>query len=156
MRRSQYLHLCPSNLNWEAIDLEHIIDQFSASCFDTSYDWITSPKISQYRYIYLATHGIFDNNNPAFSSTILSSFDAQGNDRKAYLRFPDLFNLNLPTELVLSAYQTGLGSDVPGEGLVGMTRGLMYAGALSVSVSLWKVDDQTTSDLMQQFCKNLW
>jgi CHAT domain-containing protein/Tfp pilus assembly protein PilF len=125
--------------------------------FDASYDWITSAKISQYRYLHLATHGIFDNDKPALSSIILSSFDAQGHDRKAYLRFPEIFNLDLPTELVvLSACQTGLGQDVPGEGLVGVTRGLMYAGALRVSVSLWSVDDQATSDLMQDFYKNLW
>ena len=132
-------------------------DRTSAFGFDASYDWITSPKISQYRYVHLATHGIFDNSNPALSSIILSSFDAQGRDRKAYLRFPDLFNLNLPAELVvLSACQTGLGNDIPGEGLVGMTHGLMYAGALRVSLSLWNVDDQATSDLMQQFYRNLW
>jgi CHAT domain-containing protein len=125
--------------------------------FDASYDWITDPKISQYRYVHLATHGFFDSDNPALSSIILSSFDAQGHDRKAYLRFPDLFNLNLPTELVvLSACETGLGNNVPGEGLVGMTRGLMYAGALRVAVSLWAVDDHATSDLMQDFYKNLW
>jgi CHAT domain-containing protein/Flp pilus assembly protein TadD len=129
----------------------------SAFGFDASYDWITSPKISQYRYVHLATHGFFDNDKPALSSIILSSFDAKGNDRKAFLRFPDLFNLNLPTELVvLSACETGLGNNVPGEGLVGMTRGLMYAGALRVAVSLWAVDDQATSDLMQDFYKNLW
>ena len=132
-------------------------DRTSAFGFDASYDWITSPKISQYRYVHLATHGIFDNTNPALSSIILSSFDVQGRDRKAYLRFPDLFNLNLPAELVvLSACQTGLGNNVPGEGLVGMTHGLMYAGALRVSLSLWNVDDRATSDLMQQFYKNLW
>jgi CHAT domain-containing protein/Flp pilus assembly protein TadD len=132
-------------------------ERTAAYGFDASYDWITSPNISQYRYLHLATHGIFDNDKPALSSIILSSFDAQGHDRKAYLRFPELFNLNLPTELVvLSACQTGLGKDVPGEGLVGMTRGLMYAGALRVSVSLWSVDDQATSDLMQQFYTNLW
>jgi CHAT domain-containing protein/Flp pilus assembly protein TadD len=125
--------------------------------FDASYDWITDPKISQYRYVHLATHGFFDSDNPALSSIILSSFDAQGHDRKAFLRFPDLFNLNLPTELVvLSACETGLGNNVPGEGLVGMTRGLMYAGALRVAVSLWAVDDRATSDLMQDFYKNLW
>ncbi len=129
----------------------------SAFGFDASYDWITDSKISQYRYVHLATHGFFDNDKPALSSIILSSFDAQGNDRKAFLRFPDLFNLNLPTELVvLSACETGLGNNVPGEGLVGMTRGLMYAGALRVAVSLWAVDDQATSDLMQDFYKNLW
>jgi CHAT domain-containing protein len=132
-------------------------DRTSAFGFDASYDWITDPKISQYRYLHLATHGFFDSDNPALSSIILSSFDAQGRDRKAYLRFPDLFNLNLPAELVvLSACETGLGNDVPGEGLVGMTRGLMYAGALRVAVSLWSVDDQATSDLMQDFYKNLW
>jgi CHAT domain-containing protein/Flp pilus assembly protein TadD len=129
----------------------------SAFGFDASYDWITNPKISQYRYVHLATHGFFDNDKPALSSIILSSFDAQGRDRKAHLRFPDLFNLTLPTELiVLSACQTGLGNNIPGEGLVGMTRGLMYAGALRVAVSLWSVDDQATSDLMQDFYQNLW
>ncbi len=132
-------------------------DSTAAFGFDASYDWITDPKISQYRYVHLATHGFFDNDKPALSSIILSSFDAKGNDRKAFLRFPDLFNLNLPTELVvLSACETGLGNNVPGEGLVGMTRGLMYAGALRVAVSLWAVDDQATSDLMQDFYKNLW
>jgi CHAT domain-containing protein/Tfp pilus assembly protein PilF len=132
-------------------------DSTSAFGFDASYDWITNPKISQYRYVHLATHGFFDNDKPALSSIILSSFDAQGRDRRAFLRFPDLFNLNLPTELVvLSACETGLGNNIPGEGLVGMTRGLMYAGALRVAVSLWAVDDQATSDLMQDFYKNLW
>jgi CHAT domain-containing protein/Flp pilus assembly protein TadD len=132
-------------------------ESMSAFGFDASYDWITDPKISQYRYIHLATHGFFDNDKPALSSIILSSFDAEGRDRKAYLRFPDLFNLTLPTELVvLSACETGLGNNIPGEGLVGMTRGLMYAGALRVAVSLWSVDDQSTSDLMQDFYKNLW
>jgi CHAT domain-containing protein len=133
-------------------------DSTSAFGFDASYDWITSPKISEYRYVHLATHGFFDGDKPALSSIVLSSFDAEGHDRKAYLRFPDLFNLNLPAELVvLSACETGLGNNVPGEGLVGMTRGLMYAGALRVAVSLWSVDDQATSDLMQDFYKNnLW
>jgi CHAT domain-containing protein/Tfp pilus assembly protein PilF len=132
-------------------------DSTSAFGFDASYDWITSPKISEYRYVHLATHGFFDGDKPALSSIVLSSFDAQGHDRRAYLRFPDLFNLNLPAELVvLSACETGLGNNIPGEGLVGMTRGLMYAGALRVAVSLWSVDDQATSDLMQDFYKNLW
>jgi CHAT domain-containing protein/Tfp pilus assembly protein PilF len=132
-------------------------DNTSAFGFEASYDWITSPKISQYRYVHLATHGFFDGDKPALSSIVLSSFDAEGRDRKAYLRFPDLFNLNLPAELVvLSACETGLGNNVPGEGLVGMTRGLMYAGALRVAVSLWTVDDKATSELMQQFYTNLW
>jgi CHAT domain-containing protein len=152
-----------SRLTFTATEAQEILkltpnqDNTSAFGFDASYDWITNPKISQYRYVHLATHASFNNDKPALSSIILSSFDAQGHDRRADLRLPDLFNLNLPTELVvLSACETGLGNSVPGEGLVGMTRGLMYAGALRVAVTLWSVDDQATSDLMQDFYKNLW
>jgi CHAT domain-containing protein/Flp pilus assembly protein TadD len=132
-------------------------DRISAFGFDANYDWVTSPNLSQYRYIHLATHGFFDGNTPAFSSIVLSGYDSQGRDRKGYLRLPELFNLNLSAELViLSACQTGLGNDVPGEGSVGMTRGLMYAGALRVSSTLWKVDDKATAELMEEFYKNLW
>jgi CHAT domain-containing protein len=58
--------------------------------------------------------------------------------------------------VVLSACETGLGETVPGEGLIGMTRGLMYAGALRVNVSLWKVDDKATAELMQDMYTQLW
>ena len=66
---------------------------------------------------------------------------------------PEFFSLKLPaTELaVLSACQTGLGKEVSGEGLIGLTRGLMYAGAPRVVVSLWSVSDQATAELMKAF-----
>jgi len=48
----------------------------------------------------------------------------------------------------LSACQTGLGKEIKGEGLVGMTRGFMYAGAARVMVSLWNVNDKATAELM--------
>jgi CHAT domain-containing protein len=61
-----------------------------------------------------------------------------------------------PAELiVLSACQTELGKNVNGEGLVGLTRGLMYAGAARVAVSLWSVNDKGTSVLMQEFYKEM-
>jgi CHAT domain-containing protein len=56
---------------------------------------------------------------------------------------------------VLSACETGLGKEVNGEGLVGLTRGLMYAGAARVVLSLWKVSDDGTSALMQEFYKQM-
>ena len=60
--------------------------------------------------------------------------------------------LNLPAELiVLSACNTGLGKEIKGEGLVGMVRGFMYAGAARVVSSLWKVDDEATAELMKRF-----
>ncbi len=125
--------------------------------FDSNYPWVTSPKLNQYRYLHLATHGIFDQERPELSSLILSLYNPNGDPQKGFLRLPDLFNLDLPTEMVtLSACQTGLGNSIPGEGLVGMTRGLIYAGAKRVTVSLWDVPDAETAELMQRFYRSLF
>jgi CHAT domain-containing protein len=68
------------------------------------------------------------------------------------LRLHDIYNLQLPAELiVLSACNTALGKQLKGEGLTGMVRGFLYAGSQRVVASLWKVDDEATSDLMRQF-----
>jgi len=82
--------------------------------------------------------------------------DETGKDTDGFLHLQDIFNLNLPAELVvLSACETGLGQDVKGEGLVGLTRGFMYAGAKRVVVSLWSVNDTATSELMKRFYQQM-
>jgi len=79
-----------------------------------------------------------------------------GKPQNGFLRLHDVFNLKLQAELVvLSACQTGLGEEVRGEGLVGLTRGFMYAGSPRVVVSLWSVDDQATSELMKTFYEKM-
>ncbi|WP_146034030.1 CHAT domain-containing protein, partial [Nostoc cycadae] len=114
--------------------------------------FVTSPQLSDYRIIHLATHGIFDTENPTSSGIVLSLFDEKGKLENGFLRLQDIFNLKLPAELiVLSACQTGLSKEIKGEGLVGLTRGFMYAGSPRVLVSLWNVDDEATSELMQKF-----
>ncbi len=124
---------------------------------DSNYPWTTSPKLNQYRYLHLATHGLFDQERPELSSLMLALYDAKGQPQKGFLRLPELFNLDFPAEMVtLSACQTGLGTTQPGEGLVGMTRGLLYAGAKRVTLSLWNVPDNETAELMQQFYRNIW
>ena len=81
---------------------------------------------------------------------MLSLVDEQGKPQDGFLRTHDIYNLKLPAELVvLSACETGLGKDVKGEGLEGLTRGFMYAGARRVIVSLWNVNDKATAELMQ-------
>ena len=113
-----------------------------------------NPQLSQYRILHLATHGVFNGEDPADSGIILSLVDAKGTPINGFLRLNEIFNLNLPAELVvLSACETGLGQEIKGEGLVGLTRGFMYAGTPRVLVSLWQVDDQATAELMTRFYK---
>ncbi|BAZ51704.1 TPR domain protein [Nostoc sp. NIES-4103] len=127
-------------------------DNLQAFDFDANYSWATSKQLSQYRMVHFATHGFLDSADPELSGIVLSLIDKQGKPQKGFLRLNEIFNLNLPAELVvLSACQTGLGKEVKGEGLVGLTRGLMYAGAARVVVSLWSVNDEATSLLMRQF-----
>ncbi|MBD2195157.1 MULTISPECIES: CHAT domain-containing protein [Calothrix] len=112
----------------------------------------TNIDLSQYRIIHLATHGILNSQNPELSGVVLSLFDETGKPQNGFLRLHDIFNLKLPAELVvLSACETGLGEEVKGEGLIGLTRGFMYAGSPRVVVSLWSVDDEATSELMKKF-----
>ena len=120
--------------------------------FDASRKTATSPELSQYRVVHFATHGLLDSEHPQLSGLVLSMVDEHGKPQNGFLELEDIYNLNLPAELVvLSACETGLGKQIQGEGLVGLTRGFMYAGASRVLASLWKVDDVATAELMKRF-----
>ena len=111
-----------------------------------------SPDLSQYRYVHFATHGLLNSKHPELSGVFLSRFNEFGKSQDGFLQLHDVYNLKLSADLVvLSACQTALGKDIRGEGLVGLTRGFMYAGAPRVVASLWKVDDAATADLMREF-----
>ncbi|GBE95359.1 TPR repeat protein [Nostoc cycadae WK-1] len=132
-------------------------DSLAAFDFDANYNWVKNPQLSQYRVIHLATHGFADDANPELSGIVLSLVDKQGKPERGYLRLNDIFNLNFPADLiVLSACETGQGKEIQGEGLVGLTRGLMYAGSPRIVVSLWNVDDEGTKELMTQFYRQMW
>ena len=112
----------------------------------------TSSELTQYRIIHFATHGLLNSQHPELSGVILSLVDEHGAPQDGFLRLNDVYNLNLPAELVvLSACNTGLGKEVRGEGLVGLTRGFMYAGSARVAASMWRVDDAATAELMRLF-----
>jgi CHAT domain-containing protein len=109
-------------------------------------------ELAQYRIVHFATHGIVDNEHPGLSGLILSLYDESGQAIDGFLRLRDIYNLRLPVELiVLSACSTALGKQLQGEGLTGMVRGFLYAGAERVVASLWKVDDEATGELMRRF-----
>jgi len=141
---TRLLALAPKNASFGAID------------FQASRATVLSGDLSQYRYVHFATHGLLDSERPGLSSLVLSMVDAEGKPQNGFLRANDIYNLKLPAELVvLSACQTGLGKEIKGEGLVGLTRGFMYAGAARVVVSLWSVNDKATADLMTRFYEKM-
>jgi CHAT domain-containing protein/Tfp pilus assembly protein PilF len=120
--------------------------------FDASLDTAMSPELRNYRIVHFATHGLFLPDNPSLSGLVFSLVDRQGKPTRGFLRLQDIYNLDLPAELVvLSACQTALGKELKGEGMVGLTRGFLYAGSRRVVASLWKVDDFATAELMKRF-----
>lgn len=120
--------------------------------FEANRSRVLNGDLADYRIVHFATHGLVNNEHPELSGIVLSLFDEQGRSQDGFLRLHDIYNLHLPADLVvLSACSTGLGKDIKGEGLIGLTRGFMYAGASSVVASLWKVDDEATAELMKHF-----
>jgi CHAT domain-containing protein len=110
------------------------------------------PQLSRYRYVHFATHALVNNRHPELSGIVLSLFDQDGKEQDGFLLANEIYNLNLPAELVvLSGCKTGLGKQIKGEGFVSLTRSFMYAGAARVVVSLWDVNDRSTAELMTQF-----
>jgi CHAT domain-containing protein/predicted negative regulator of RcsB-dependent stress response len=124
--------------------------------FDASRATAMGNDLGLYRYIHFATHGVLDGTNPELSGIVLSLVDQKGKEQNGFLLAHEVFNLKLPAELVvLSACQTGLGKEIKGEGLIGLTRAFMYAGAARVIASLWYVDDFRTAQLMAELYKNM-
>jgi CHAT domain-containing protein len=115
--------------------------------FEASRSVAMSPKLAEYKILHIATHGLLDTKHPEFSGLIFSLVDGHGGPQIGMLSLEDVYNLDLPIGMVvLSACETALGKDVNGEGIIGSTRGFMYAGASRVLASLWKVKENGTSD----------
>jgi CHAT domain-containing protein len=132
-------------------------EQLNKFDFAASRQTATHLDLSPYRILHFATHGILDSQNPERSGIVLSGINEQGELQRSLLATPDIFNLHLNTDLVvLSGCRTGLGTEIKGEGLVGLTGGFMYAGAKRVVVSLWSVEDEATSELMQRFYQGIF
>src|ERR1700754_2789885 len=116
--------------------------------FDASRERFQRTNFSKVAILHVATHGVLNPNRPEYSGFILSTVDPQGRPQKGFIPVRDIFEIQAPVDLVvLSACRTGLGKDVRGEGLIGLTRGFMYAGASSVAATLWNVDDEVTAEL---------
>ena len=139
----------------EAEDILKLVpdsQQTHAFDFDANLVTATNPQLNQYRIVHFATHGILNTESPELSGVVLSLVDKNGNPINGFLRLHEIFTLKFSSDLVVvSACETGLGKQIKGEGLIGLTRGFMYAGSPRVLVSLWKVDDQATAEFMTRF-----
>ena len=127
-----------------------------ATDFDANRRTALDPRLRDYRYVHLATHGLVNTRRPELSGVVLSLVDADGRPQDGFLRLHDIYNMNLQADLVvMSACRTALGKEMKGEGLIGLTRGFMYAGTPRVVASLWDVRDATTAELMKRFYEKM-
>jgi len=141
----EIVRLAPKGQVWTALD------------FAANRDAVLSGDLRAYRVLHFATHGVADVRTPELSGLMLSAVDASGRPREGFLGLSDLYGLDLAADLVvLSACQTGVGKELRGEGLMGLTRGFLYAGVPRVVASLWKVEDRTTAELMSRFYRAMW
>ena len=131
-------------------------ETFVAEQFAATRAQLLGADLTQYAILHFATHGLLDPTRPENSGLVLSTMSQDGQAQDGFVRLQDIYALHAPVDLVvLSACRTALGKEVRGEGLIGLTRGFMYAGASSVVSSLWKVDDEATSELMKRFYSNM-
>ncbi len=138
----------------EAMNLNNLftekgISSKSYTYSDANESKVKSDVIANSQYLHFATHGVVDEAQPELSQIYLAS---QSSSEDGNLYTGEIYNLKLNADLVtLSACQTGLGKIYKGEGIVGLSRALLYAGADNMLVSLWSVADQSTADLMVNF-----
>jgi CHAT domain-containing protein/tetratricopeptide (TPR) repeat protein len=105
---------------------------------------------NSYKVLHIATHGIIDNENPMFSKLIFSEDTLHNEDGNLYTW--ELFSMKMNAEMaVLSACNTGYGKLRPGEGMMTLARGFLYAGIPSMVISLWNVNDVSTAEIMTRF-----
>jgi CHAT domain-containing protein len=110
--------------------------------------------LGDYRFIHLAVHGIFDDQNWRWSGLLLWRDKYSADDGVLQLR--DIFLLDFRSDLVvLSACQSGKGTLETGEGILGLTGGFLFAGSRAVLVSLWNIDDRSTAVFMSNLYRHL-
>jgi CHAT domain-containing protein/Tfp pilus assembly protein PilF len=117
-------------------------------------DRLKAANLSDYKIVHFATHAVIDEKKPARSSIVLTLDQDPTED--GFLQMREVFNLRLRADLVtLSACETGLGRLVRGEGIDGLSRAFFYAGASSVLLSLWAINDQASFQLLERFYVHL-
>jgi CHAT domain-containing protein len=128
-------------------------DRMVALGFEATRDLVLSGRLRSYRMIHIATHGVA---TAPVSGLVFARWDPSGKPVESLVSEWEIYDLQLSADLVvLSACRSGLGQRLPGEGVLGLARAFLWAGASRVVVSLWDVDDQATARLMSEFYREL-
>lgn len=149
-----------SRLEYSQLEVEGISALFKKADRDVytgrqaTEERLKKAELTDYRVVHLATHGFIDNLSPARSAIIFSM--AENSVEDGFLQMREVFGLKFNADLVsLSACQTGLGQFIKGEGIEGISRAFLFAGASSVLMSLWAVNDQASFQFMERFYTHL-
>ena len=149
-----------SRLKYSGLEIEKIAALFKSARRDilerdlASEENFKSQDLTDFRIIHFATHAFIDDQKPARSSIVLALDQDPRED--GFLQMREIFNLKMQADLVvLSACQTGLGQLIRGEGIEGLSRAFFYAGASSVLLSLWAINDQASYQLLERFYVHL-
>lgn len=135
-------------------EVQQILTYFQGKSFvenDASLQNLNA-EVSNYGIIHLATHAVVNDNTPEYSYLAFSP-----KEQEDYLLYvSDIYNLELNANLVtLSACESGIGDLKRGEGLISLSRGFFYSGAASIVNTMWKINDASTSQIMDNFYKHL-
>jgi CHAT domain-containing protein len=119
--------------------------------FEANRAKVLSGDVSNSQIVVFATHGLLNSRYPELSGIVMSLVDKDGKTQNGFLQLKDIYNMRLNSNLViLAACETAMGEEIKGEGVIGLTRGFMYAGAKGVIASLWKVDEEATVELIKR------
>tara|TARA_R110002012_G_scaffold320402_2_gene543938 strand:+ start:47235 stop:50087 length:2853 start_codon:yes stop_codon:yes gene_type:complete len=141
-------------LLYNAQEAQHISNYFKSAIFDGNKASIPNFKkhVDTYNLIHFATHASANDEFPDYSYLAFENTDSISN----LLYVKDLYNYTIDADLVtLSACQTGFGKLQKGEGMLSLARGFNYAGVPAIVTTLWKINDQSTAEIMDFFYKNL-
>ena len=140
----------PNNKN----EIHTVLNSFKGSSFSGNQASLFNfnAEVSSHNIIHLATHAFFDDSSPEYSYLAFTP-----EEKKDYVLYAsDIYNLDLSADLVtLSACETGIGELKKGEGALSLSRAFFYSGSKSIVHTLWNVVDQSASDIMNNFYKNL-
>ena len=151
--RSGQKGAAPLSFNQEEVNRIHSLIHGQAITGNGATEEVFKSEAARHRVLHLATHAFTDDQNPMLSRL---AFAPPSGDEDGWLHAYELYNLELQADLVvLSACNTGFGKWVRGEGVMSLARGFAFAGCPSVAMSLWEVNDQATSELMEYFYAGL-